>query len=105
MAATTPTSGRDGPRLRDGRERVRPGLYEHDLCASGIRGGRVPLGCEPYGHDGAEGNASAQIIQGNAGANVINGGLGNDMLYGLGGADSFLFDTALNASTNVDAVA
>ena len=36
-----------------------------------------------------------QTIQGNAGANVINGGAGNDTLYGYGGADSFLFNTAL----------
>ena len=47
------------------------------------------------------GNALAQIIVGNAGSNVINGGLGNDTLRGLGGADIFLFNTALGAG-NVD---
>jgi serralysin len=41
-------------------------------------------------------------VEGNAGANVINGGAGNDTLYGDGGADSFLFNTMLNAATNVD---
>ena len=48
------------------------------------------------------GNAFGQTIYGNAGANVINGGAGNDTLNGLGAADTFVFNTALNAVTNVD---
>ncbi|MBB6411268.1 M10 family metallopeptidase C-terminal domain-containing protein [Mesorhizobium sangaii] len=48
------------------------------------------------------GNSTANIISGNSGANVINGLGGNDTLSGSTGNDSFVFTTALNASTNVD---
>jgi len=48
------------------------------------------------------GNSAANIITGNSGNNVINGLLGNDTLSGSTGNDSFVFTTALNASTNVD---
>jgi Ca2+-binding RTX toxin-like protein len=50
------------------------------------------------------GNEFANNIQGNAGNNVLNGRAGNDMLTGLGGNDFFLFNTALNAATNVDVI-
>jgi Ca2+-binding RTX toxin-like protein len=50
------------------------------------------------------GNANGNVVRGNAGANVINGGDGNDELTGLGGADLFLFNTALDATFNVDAI-
>jgi Ca2+-binding RTX toxin-like protein len=43
-------------------------------------------------------------VRGNNGANVINGGDGRDTLAGLGGADSFRFDTALDAAFNVDVI-
>jgi uncharacterized delta-60 repeat protein len=66
------------------------------------------------------GNEIAQTITGNAGANVLSGlagndtlignagndkllgGLGNDRLTGGAGNDIFVFNTALNASTNKD---
>ncbi|WP_281004927.1 calcium-binding protein [Mesorhizobium kowhaii] len=48
------------------------------------------------------GNSIANTITGNSGANVINGLGGNDTLSGSTGHDSFVFTTALNASTNVD---
>ena len=68
------------------------------------------------------GNNLANVIVGNAAANILNGGLGNDNLNGgngndtlFGGAgndyltggvnnDFFVFNTALNASTNRDIV-
>jgi len=50
------------------------------------------------------GNALAQTIQGNAGANTLNGKAGNDALTGFGGSDVFVFNTALNAATNLDTV-
>ncbi len=53
---------------------------------------------------GLTGNAVIQSVTGNAGANILNGGLGNDTLTGLGGSDNFLFNTALNASTNFDTI-
>ena len=50
------------------------------------------------------GNQLNNTIIGNNGANVINGGAGNDTLIGGGGNDFFLFNTALNAATNVDTI-
>lgn len=59
------------------------------------------------------GNGAANTLNGAAGNDILNGGLGNDTLIGstgndtlTGGAgyDSFLFNTALNASTNKDTI-
>ena len=43
-------------------------------------------------------------MRGNNGTNAINGGDGDDILTGRGGADAFVFDTALNAANNVDEI-
>jgi trimeric autotransporter adhesin len=51
------------------------------------------------------GNANGNEVRGNNGNNVLNGGDGRDFLTGLGGQDQFLFNTALNASSNVDEIA
>ncbi|MFD1983544.1 M10 family metallopeptidase C-terminal domain-containing protein [Mesorhizobium newzealandense] len=48
------------------------------------------------------GNSIANVIGGNSGNNIINGLGGNDTLSGAQGQDSFVFTTALDASTNVD---
>ena len=50
------------------------------------------------------GNATGNVVLGNAGNNVINGGDGHDTLTGLAGADSFLFDTPLDAAVNLDVI-
>ena len=50
------------------------------------------------------GNANGNVIRGNFGNNTINGGDGRDNLTGLAGQDRFLFDTPLNAATNVDRI-
>jgi Ca2+-binding RTX toxin-like protein len=59
------------------------------------------------------GNTLNNIVAGNTGNNTLNGangndtligGNGNDTLTGGSGADKFLFDTALNASTNLDTI-
>jgi Ca2+-binding RTX toxin-like protein len=50
------------------------------------------------------GNALNNTITGNTGNNTLNGGNGNDALTGGSGADKFLFDTAHNASTNLDTI-
>ncbi|MDQ0323983.1 Ca2+-binding RTX toxin-like protein [Pararhizobium capsulatum DSM 1112] len=59
------------------------------------------------------GNSIAQAITGNAGANIINGSGGNDTLIGGGGNDkltggagndTFLFNSAVSATTNVDKI-
>ncbi|NDH54935.1 MAG: calcium-binding protein, partial [Betaproteobacteria bacterium] len=57
------------------------------------------------------GNALANIVSGNAGSNLLSGeagndtligGPGNDTLIGGAGSDCFVFDTAPNASSNLD---
>ena len=50
------------------------------------------------------GNALANTLIGNAGDNILNGGAGKDKLTGNAGDDTFVFKTALNATTNVDMV-
>jgi Ca2+-binding RTX toxin-like protein len=52
----------------------------------------------------ATGNALANTIRGNSGANLISGGDGNDILTGAGGIDHFIFNTALNATSNTDTI-
>ena len=44
-------------------------------------------------------------LEGDGGNDRLWGGAGNDLLFGGAGADSFVFDTALNASSNVDIIA
>jgi Ca2+-binding RTX toxin-like protein len=52
----------------------------------------------------ATGNELANIITGSAFGNFINGKGGNDTLTGGLGVDRFVFDTALNAASNVDRI-
>jgi Ca2+-binding RTX toxin-like protein len=59
------------------------------------------------GNDGANkltGNAGANVLKGAGGNDTLNGGLGNDTLTGGAGKDAFVFNTALNAKTNVDKI-
>jgi Ca2+-binding RTX toxin-like protein len=69
-----------------------------------------------YGGDGNDeirGNGGDDFLKGDAGDDSVIGGLGNDEIYGgLGndylrgglGVDSFVFNTPLNAATNVDTI-
>jgi serralysin len=50
------------------------------------------------------GNKLDNLIIGNNGANNLDGKAGNDTLTGGSGNDLFVFDTALNAKTNVDLI-
>ena len=54
--------------------------------------------------DSLTGNNSANALKGMQGADTLAGRGGNDVLTGAGGADKFLFNTVLNASTNVDTI-
>jgi Ca2+-binding RTX toxin-like protein len=59
------------------------------------------------GNSGANtlnGGAGNDILNGGSGADTMFGGSGNDTLYGGSGVDQFVFDTALNASTNLDTI-
>jgi Ca2+-binding RTX toxin-like protein len=59
------------------------------------------------------GNAAANVLSGGAGADQLKAGGGNDTLFGgegsdtltgSAGSDKFMFDAALNATTNVDRI-
>ncbi|WP_457660909.1 calcium-binding protein [Sinorhizobium medicae] len=50
------------------------------------------------------GNSAANTFDGGAGDDHIYGALGNDTLIGSAGQDLFVFNTALNASSNVDTI-
>jgi serralysin len=50
------------------------------------------------------GNNAVNVIKGGAGNDIIKGYGGNDTLAGNSGQDIFVFNTALNASTNVDTI-
>ena len=52
----------------------------------------------------ATGNSTANVLTGNDGDNRIAGKFGNDELTGGLGADSFVFDTRLSATANVDSI-
>ncbi|MBF9234013.1 M10 family metallopeptidase C-terminal domain-containing protein [Microvirga alba] len=56
------------------------------------------------GDDKIFGVAGNDVLYGQAGNDELHGGLGNDILSGGPGRDSFVFDTKLNASTNVDTI-
>ena len=50
------------------------------------------------------GNSAANTLKGDLGVDTLFGKTGNDILTGGAGADSFVFDTALNATTNKDTI-
>ena len=54
------------------------------------------------GSDKISGLAGNDTLTGGAGNDILIGGAGNDTLTGGEGIDLFLFDTAANASTNLD---
>jgi Ca2+-binding RTX toxin-like protein len=50
------------------------------------------------------GNANGNVLLGNNASNILNGADGRDELTGFGGQDAFLFNTPLNAASNVDTI-
>ena len=62
----------------------------------------ITIALENVDPETLKGNSAANKLFGGAGKDTINGGLGNDTLKGGGAADRFVFDTKLNATTNVD---
>ncbi len=56
------------------------------------------------GNDTLNGAAGNDVLLGGAGNNVLNGGIGNDRLVGGAGVDTFLFNSVLNTTTNVDVI-
>lgn len=56
------------------------------------------------GNDWVWGDAGRDTVYGGLGNDTVNGGAGNDILYGNAGRDTFVFDTKLNNSSNVDLI-
>ncbi|MGE5563565.1 MAG: beta strand repeat-containing protein [Bacillota bacterium] len=56
------------------------------------------------GNDVIDGGAGNDTLTGAAGNDSLDGGTGNDVLNGGANADTFLFSSALNPTTNVDAI-
>ncbi|MGO4705269.1 calcium-binding protein [Microvirga sp. 2MCAF38] len=56
------------------------------------------------GNDWLEGGNGNDLIAGGSGDDRLVGGSGNDVLHGEAGRDTFVFDTALNAASNVDEI-
>ncbi|MGO4386528.1 right-handed parallel beta-helix repeat-containing protein [Microvirga sp. 2YAF29] len=50
------------------------------------------------------GNSARNVLRGGSGHDMLNGGLGNDRLIGGAGKDTFVFDTKLSRSANVDII-
>jgi len=50
------------------------------------------------------GNSGNNLLNGGVGADTLFGGAGNDTLVGGAGRDSFVFNTALNGTTNKDTI-
>jgi Ca2+-binding RTX toxin-like protein len=56
------------------------------------------------GNNTLDGKGGNDTLNGGAGNDKLFGGLGNDILTGGAGKDAFVFDTKLNAQTNVDKI-
>lgn len=56
------------------------------------------------GNDTLMGGMGNDAVFGGIGNDLIHGGAGTDVLYGQAGMDSFVFDTVLNARSNVDTI-
>ena len=54
--------------------------------------------------DVLNGEAGNDLLDGGNNTDILNGGVGNDTLTGGAGNDTFVFNTALNAATNVDTI-
>jgi Ca2+-binding RTX toxin-like protein len=58
----------------------------------------------PSGNDQLSGRGGNDSLFGYDGNDTLDGGLGNDRMTGGAGKDVFVFDTSLNATTNVDRI-
>ena len=74
-----------------------------DNLLKGLSGNDVLAGF--HGNDRLEGGLGNDTIDAYVGDDVLAGGAGKDALKGGEGRDAFVFDTAPNASTNLDTIA
>lgn len=56
------------------------------------------------GNDALTGGIGNDLLNGGIGNDILRGQAGNDTLTGGAGKDTFIFDTALNATTNADKI-
>jgi serralysin len=104
----------DGGTAPDGIDTVRSS-YSVSLSNATIFEGDIEnLTLTGSGNLNGSGNDLANVVTGNTGVNRLDGrdgddtlagGFGNDTLVGGEGSDSFLFNTTLNAASNVDTIA
>lgn len=73
-----------------------------DRLMGGVGNDRLTGGA---GRDTLIGSLGADSLAGGSEADSLSGGAGRDVLAGGLGPDSFVFDTPLNATTNVDVIA
>ncbi|WP_438752411.1 calcium-binding protein [Pararhizobium sp. O133] len=71
-------------------------------AVTGNERGNVLKGSD--GNDSLTGLAGADTLSGGNGNDVLSGGTGKDNLTGGAGNDIFVFDAALNATTNIDKI-
>jgi len=103
----------DGGIPPDGIDTVRSSYSVSLSNATIFKGDIENLTLTGSGNLNGGGNDLANVLTGNTGANKLDGrggddtlagGFGNDTLVGGEGSDSFLFNTALNATSNVDRI-
>ena len=78
------------------------GSLGYGISLTGNNGANILVG--GAGNDSLYGNAGNDTMNGGTGNDTLDGGLGADTLRGGAGADSFVFNTALNAASNVDTI-
>jgi Ca2+-binding RTX toxin-like protein len=93
-------SGISGADLVKNIENITGSIYADYL--TGNSGDNVLNG--GAGNDTLNGDDGNDTLNGGAGNDLIIGGLGNDFLSGGAGLDIFVFNTALNSSTNMDTI-
>jgi Ca2+-binding RTX toxin-like protein len=74
------------------------------LSGANAKGSVENLQLVGLGNINGAGNGLNNIIEGNSKTNDLMGLGGNDVLTGFRGADTFVFNAALNAATNVDTI-
>ncbi len=107
---STPTAGNDLITLGAGNNTLNA-LAGNDIVVGNSGNDTISGGAgndNLMGGSGADlltGDAGNDNLMGDAGNDVLNGSAGLDILTGGLGADTFLFNTTLNRTTNVDTIA
>jgi serralysin len=79
-------------------------VYGSSFADTLTGGGSNDLLAGQAGGDSIAGRGGNDTLAGEGGRDTLNGGSGDDTLTGGAGADKFIFNSALNAATNVDTI-